>query len=1759
MKRILHSCVLLIALFLFQNTNGQVFNFTMTPNVLCYNPIVPVYTVAAAQTASSAGSPSYGWNVVPEPALSPTCQPTWVTAPGNGTAMVASFTCCGTYSVYHYAYVLGNPVPVNTAVQTFTLVCPTGGSVAVSTSPIAPPTGPTGTICSGASATLTSFGAATATWVSKTGATSATVAAGNGVQIVSTPSANTTYTYFGTSPVGCPISGTAAVSVAGASLAVTPTSASLCPGAPINLSAIPSVITNSNYTSGTATTGIQWFAPGGTTPFAFTANTTTTATAGIYLVNLLYTGAAGTCTLPATVNISTVSTVSVNVATSAASVCPGALFTMTAAVAATPQTAGSNYTWTAQPAAGPPSSFTGSLVNLNPTQATDYTVDVTYYGCTGSATAQVGMSTLTVNLSSSSPSTCPNRSYTLSATGGITYTFLAKYSSPPNTTITLGVITATSGAATMSTSAGAASIAPCATYIVNSFGGGCTGSATTTVCRMVLNTQITPSSYSVCPNTNFTVYTNNGIGTTNSYTVLPTNQVCNALTNITGTASSGCVFGSGNMNTGGGGGGVLTVTVVTDSLGCRGSNSILIQKRVLNPFITPSSPSVCPNSQVNLTAFGGAGTSFTFTAPYLLPPLNTSSVVNNGTVNNVSIPVSTPPPAGFTFTVQADSAGCVGSANIQIGLLNLSTNITTTIVPSYNGSVCPCSNFTLYAGAGAGATYTFASSYFPITTGNSFSNEVGMTAPCNPNNFPFSTFTVSADSAGCVGTKTLQLGLHTLSNLVTLSVSGVPSASVCPGQSFALTALVNNTTSPGTIYSFSLLPLFTPVPTGTANNIGIGTFPTNALTATYQVVADSANCVGTQTIQVNRRFLTNLTLTVTPPFICAGKPATLTAGGVGSNSTSPTNYTFSAISPTAPPVAGPSKTLVVTPIVQTAYAVIADSMGCTTATANIPTVTVNIIPGLTLTPSATSSFVCSGLPSTLTAIGTSSLPTSYTWSPAGATATGTLQTTAGSATAVSTPTSSTIYTINAEDAIGCRGTATIAVNIDPNASLPVTVSAPVNTVCPGLNTLLTASCPISPVTFTWTPAIGLIGAANTPTALVQPSITTSYSATVNNGWGCTGVGIYTVYVNNYPQLSTSATATALCVGYTSTITAFGANSYTWTSASFSNAIAQQSISVVAGTYSLLGSNGGGCTAAIVVNIGQQGSLTINVSASSGTTCIENNSPKYSKPVVLSASGANTYVWFPYNPANMTYSIGPSTTVRPPATITYTVVGSNNTCSGSNIITVVVIPQFSMNVIPPLPYMCLGDSLKLSITGVSTLAVGPPSAFSYSWAEAANAPPISITSKFTPTVMVFPKNTTTYSTQVKDSRGCVSLPRLVTVTVLPKPITAVSIPTINSIPTNSVCFVGLNPGPLDVLLTLSAVNKNTNLQFGVVPTYTWVSPYPVKYNSILTPVNNTEITINAPLRLPGLVTYSVISGYNGVSGCRKIDTVSVRVVDCRPLTNITFTTAEKVDTICARTCITYISLTDTMAGGPQTFTWSFPGGNPASSNASVQTVCYNLANAPGEKGYNVILRVSSPYPKNPSGVAPGSSADLGVPNFVKVVDVPNVTIIAPGQLSSDTTVRIGTPIRVTASGAFYYEWSPNYNISTTRGASVTMTPYRTTQYILTGRNSSSCYSSDTLNVIVIQDCGEMYVPNAFTPNDDGANDVLYVRGICLKTLNFMVFNRWGEKVFETQDQSKGWDGTYKGELLNTGVFVFRLEGRTFDGKEYSAKGNITLIR
>lgn len=88
---------------------------------------------------------------------------------------------------------------------------------------------------------------------------------------------------------------------------------------------------------------------------------------------------------------------------------------------------------------------------------------------------------------------------------------------------------------------------------------------------------------------------------------------------------------------------------------------------------------------------------------------------------------------------------------------------------------------------------------------------------------------------------------------------------------------------------------------------------------------------------------------------------------------------------------------------------------------------------------------------------------------------------------------------------------------------------------------------------------------------------------------------------------------------------------------------------------------------------------------------------------------------------------------------------------------------------------------------------------------------------------------------------------------------------------------------------------------------------------------------------------------------------------------------------------------------------------------------------------------------------------------------------------------------------------------------------------------------------------VFVPQIFSPNGDGSNDILYVRGRKIKELKFIVYNRWGEKVFETTDKNIGWDGTHRGKDAQSSVYVYYVDAEIEDYGRLEQKGNITLVR
>jgi gliding motility-associated-like protein len=163
-------------------------------------------------------------------------------------------------------------------------------------------------------------------------------------------------------------------------------------------------------------------------------------------------------------------------------------------------------------------------------------------------------------------------------------------------------------------------------------------------------------------------------------------------------------------------------------------------------------------------------------------------------------------------------------------------------------------------------------------------------------------------------------------------------------------------------------------------------------------------------------------------------------------------------------------------------------------------------------------------------------------------------------------------------------------------------------------------------------------------------------------------------------------------------------------------------------------------------------------------------------------------------------------------------------------------------------------------------------------------------------------------------------------------------------------------------------------------------------------------------------------------------------------------------------------------------------------------------------------------------------------------------------ASTTSILEGESVVLNASGALNYSWTPSQDLSCPSCPSTNATPDITTQYIVTGTLDNGCTDQDTLLITVTQVCGAVYVPTICSPAAQDTEDQrICVYGNCIAECLFVIYNRWGEVVFETTDQQQCWDGTHRGQALPSDVFAYKLQVRLQDGTSIVKSGNINLLR
>ncbi len=204
----------------------------------------------------------------------------------------------------------------------------------------------------------------------------------------------------------------------------------------------------------------------------------------------------------------------------------------------------------------------------------------------------------------------------------------------------------------------------------------------------------------------------------------------------------------------------------------------------------------------------------------------------------------------------------------------------------------------------------------------------------------------------------------------------------------------------------------------------------------------------------------------------------------------------------------------------------------------------------------------------------------------------------------------------------------------------------------------------------------------------------------------------------------------------------------------------------------------------------------------------------------------------------------------------------------------------------------------------------------------------------------------------------------------------------------------------------------------------------------------------------------------------------------------------------------------------------------------------------------------------------TAVNLGVGNYtVTISDSKNCTATAsanvgmhPNPVAAITpypiaSVRIGESVQLTATGGTVYSWSPSIYLNCDNCSNPIALPKSDEiVYCVDVTDGNGCKDTACTTVLVDTSCSNIFIPTAFTPNGDGLNDYVSIQNTCqIDNLKFTIFNRWGQKVFETNDVLKKWDGTFNGTEQSTATFFYILNAELINGRTIIQRGDITLIR
>lgn len=346
--------------------------------------------------------------------------------------------------------------------------------------------------------------------------------------------------------------------------------------------------------------------------------------------------------------------------------------------------------------------------------------------------------------------------------------------------------------------------------------------------------------------------------------------------------------------------------------------------------------------------------------------------------------------------------------------------------------------------------------------------------------------------------------------------------------------------------------------------------------------------------------------------------------------------------------------------------------------------------------------------------------------------------------------------------------------------------------------------------------------------------------------------------------------------------------------------------------------------------------------------------------------------------------------------------------------------------------------------------------------------------------------------------------------------------------------------------------------GTVTSQVLVNPKPVAdFNYSINPcgggVNFTDIsTANIVAwnwSLTPVITRTVQNPYHFYfqGGTQNVRLISTNIYGCKDtVVKTLFVPVPPVLDISKDTTVCEDNSVRLYASGGVSYSWT-----PAAS-LDLPNSSSPLATPPASTEYSV--RVVTTNSVN------GQACVFLLTTQVNVVPLSTVAVSAQANPAFVITGNSTTLTYLGAPGSLV-TWYPIGSTTPQTGHTVTATPKVPTTYTAVSRYGP-CSERASVHVdAYTEGCidSDVFVPNTFTPNNDGQNDIFIVRGLKIQEMYFAVYNRWGERVFETTDKTQGWDGVYKGKPADIGVFGWYLTVKCFNGEETFRKGNVTLIR